>query len=312
MTDRPSIVVVGSLNVDLVAYADRLPEQGETLAGTRFLQGFGGKGANQAVMAARLGAAVTFVGAVGDDPNGRATLANLAAEDIATESVPIVAGTTTGVASIWVDGAGMNRIVIVPGANDAVDEDAAARTVVRARPAVVVGQFEIPAAATHRAFAAARMAGATTILNPAPGAPIAPDLLAVTDWVVPNETELVAIGGEPLTADETSDDAAIHDLADRLGVGLIVTHGELGAAIRGRDRAIVRIPSPPATAIDTTGAGDAFVGAFATGLALGWPATDAARLGCAAASDSVTRAGTQASFATPDAARRLLATIRPG
>jgi ribokinase len=312
MSDGPAVVVVGSLNVDLVAFADRLPDPGETLAGTRFLQGFGGKGANQAVMAARLGAAVTFVGAVGDDPNGRATLANLADEGIATDAVAIAAGATTGVASIWVDGGGMNRIVIVAGANDAVDPEAAARTVVRARPAVVVGQFEVPQAATHRAFAAARMAGATTVLNPAPGGPIAPDLLAVTDWLIPNETELVAIGGERPSGVDASDDDALDELAERLGVGLVVTLGQRGAAIRGPDRAVVRVPSPAVTAVDTTGAGDAFVGAFAVGLALGWPAADAARLGCAAASDSVTRPGTQASYAAPDAARRLLATIRPG
>jgi ribokinase len=306
MTESPRILVVGSLNVDLVAFADRLPDPGETLAGTRFLQGFGGKGANQAVMAARFGVAVSFVGAVGDDPNGRATLENLRREAIEIEDVAIVPA-TTGVASIWVDGAGMNRIVIVEGANGAVDPERAAMAVGRVRPSVVVGQFEIPQAATARAFAAARAVGATTILNPAPGAPIDPDLLASCDWIAPNETEFVAIGGRPFGRGDAG--IAIDELGARLGVGLIVTLGERGVASRAADGRMTVIAAPAAEVVDTTGAGDAFVGAFAAGLALGWAPERAARLGCAAASDSVTRAGTQASFATHDQARRILATL---
>jgi ribokinase len=309
-SERPRIVVVGSTMVDLVAFADRLPEPGETVVGTRFHQGFGGKGANQAVMAARFEAEVALVAAVGRDANGDGIRANLRAQGVVIDDVAVV-DATSGVASIWVDGTGMNRIVIIPGANGHVDADRAAAAIRRVRPSVVVGQFEIPQAVTAAAFAAARDVGATTILNPAPGAPIVPELLAASDWLVPNETEFVAIGGAPLAGTIEDDDAAIGALGDRLGVRLIVTLGERGAALREGDGPIVRIPSPRATAVDTTGAGDAFVGAFALGLALGWSAAAAARLGCAAGSDSVGRVGTQTSFANRDAARALLATIAP-
>ncbi len=304
----PRIVVVGSTMIDLVAFADRLPGPGETLVGNRFLQGFGGKGANQAVVAARFGATVALVNAVGDDPNGRAILANLQAQGVATDDMAVVAG-TSGVAPIWVDGAGMNRIIIIPGTNELVDPGRAADAVRRMRPAVVVGQFEIPQAVTAAAFEAARAAGATTVLNPAPGAAIDPVLLGLTDWLVPNETEFVDIGGRPLTGSLAALAAAIAELGDPLGVGLAVTLGERGAALRPRGGGISWIAAPAVQAVDTTGAGDAFVGAFAVGLALGWPVRDAVVLGCAAGSDSVTRPGTQASYLDRDAAAALVARV---
>ena len=308
---EPRIVVVGSTMVDLVAFADRLPEPGETLVGTRFLQGFGGKGANQAVAAARLGASVAMVNAVGDDPNGRAILDNLRNQGVATDDVAIVEG-TSGVAPIWVDGTGMNRIIILPGTNLLVEPDRAAAAVRRIRPDVVLGQFEIPQATTIAAFAAARDVGATTILNPAPGAPIEPELLATTDWLVPNETEFVLIGGRPLTGSVEDQASAIDELGDRLGVELVVTLGERGVAVRPRGASVTWIAAPLVRAVDTTGGGDAFVGAFAVGLARGWPPAAAAALGCAVASDSVTRAGTQASFPDRSAAADLLAAADPG
>jgi ribokinase len=305
---QPRIVVVGSTMIDLIAFADRLPEAGETLVGTRFLQGFGGKGANQAVAAARFGAAVAMVNAVGDDPNGRAIVANLAHQGVAVDDVAIVPG-TSGVAPIWVDGSGMNRIIIIPGTNALVAPEVAAAAVRRHRPAVVVGQFEIPQATTIAAFAAARDVGATTILNPAPGATIEPGLLTVTDWLVPNETEFVAIGGRTLTGSLDDQAAAIGALGDELGVSLLVTVGDRGAALRPRGEAVTWIPAPAVLAVDTTGAGDAFVGAFAVGLGLGWAPLAAATLGCAAASDSVTRAGTQASYPDRAAAAAMLARL---
>ena len=294
--------------IDLVAFADRLPEAGETLVGTRFLQGFGGKGANQAVAAARLGAAVAMVNAVGDDPNGRAIIANLAAQGVAVDEVAIIPG-TSGVAPIWVDGAGMNRIIIIPGTNQLVDADRAAAAVRRLRPAVVVGQFEIPQAATRAAFGAAREIGATTILNPAPGARIEPGLLAATDWLVPNETEFAQIGGRPLTGSLDDQAAAITTLGSDLDIALVVTLGERGVALRQRGESVVWIPAPAVRVVDTTGAGDAFVGAFAVGLGLGWSPAAAAALGCAAGSDSVTRAGTQTSYPDRAAAAALLAHV---
>jgi len=294
--------------IDLVAYADRLPEAGETLVGTRFLQGFGGKGANQAVAAARFGAAVAMVNAVGDDPNGRAIIANLAGQGVAVDDVEILPG-TSGVAPIWVDGVGMNRIIIIPGTNQLVDADLAAAAVRRLRPSVVVGQFEIPQATTSAAFRAAREIGATTILNPAPGARIEPALLAATDWLVPNETEFALIGGRALTGPLDDQSAAITDLGDDLDIALVVTLGERGVALRPRAQPVVWVPAPPARVVDTTGAGDAFVGAFAVGLGLGWSPDAAATLGCAAGSDSVTRAGTQTSYPDRAAAAALLAHV---
>jgi ribokinase len=310
MTAARRIVVIGSTMVDLVAFADRLPEAGETLVGTRFLQGFGGKGANQAVMAARFGAQVAMVAAVGADANGRAIVANLREQGVGVDDVATV-DATSGVAPIWVDGVGMNRIIIVPGANRLVDGSAAAAAVTRVRPAVVLGQLEIPQSATAAGFAAARAVGATTVLNPGPGAPLEPALVAGTDWLVPNETEFVAIGGRPLTGDPDADAAATAELGERLGCGVIVTLGERGVLLRRLDGGRSLISAPAVQAVDTTGAGDAFVGAFAVGLGLGWSAEEAARLGCLAGADSVTRAGTQASYAAPDAARAMLGTIRP-
>ena len=304
-----SILVVGSTMIDLVAFADRLPDAGETVVGERFIQGFGGKGANQAVMAARFGAAVAMVGTVGDDVNGRLIVDNLRAQGVATDDVSVAVG-SSGVAPIWVDGDGMNRIIVIPGTNGLVSPAAAAAAVERIRPAVVVGQFEIPQPATAAAFAAARAIGAVTILNPAPGAPIAPDLLAVTDWLVPNETEFVLIGGLPLGRSEAPEARTIADLGDALGVSLVVTLGDRGAAVRPLRGDVVRIVAPTAVATDTTGAGDAFVGAFAVGLAAGLDPVAATVLGCAAASDSVARPGTQASYPPREVAQGMLAAAR--
>jgi ribokinase len=308
-TSGPRIVIVGSTMIDLVAFADRLPDAGETVVGTGFLQGFGGKGANQAVAAARFGATVAMVGAVGDDPNGRSILTNLAEQRVGTDDVVVVAA-TSGVAPIWVDDAGMNRIIIVPGANEHVPPERAIAAVEWAKPAVVVGQFEIPQATTTAGFQAARRFGAMTVLNPAPGAAIDSELLAVTDWLVPNEVEFEQIGGRPLTGAARAVNAAIVELGNRLDVALAVTLGERGAAIRPRGRGVIRVPAPRVRAVDTTGAGDVFVAGFAVGLGLGWSPVDAARLGCAAGSDSVTRPGTQSSYPDREAASRLIADVK--
>jgi ribokinase len=308
---EPRIVVVGSTMIDLVAFADRLPEPGETLVGTGFLQGFGGKGANQAVAAARFGAAVAMVNAVGDDANGRAIIANLAEQGVIVDDVAILSG-TSGVAPIWVDGTGMNRIIIVPGTNTRVSAADAAAAVRRHRPSIVVGQFEIPQLTTAAAFAAAREIGATTILNPAPGAAIEPGLLATTDWLVPNETEFVLIGGRALTGSVDDQSEAITALGDELDTDLVVTLGKRGVALGARGEPVSWIPAPAVRAVDTTGAGDAFVAGFAVGLGLGWSPASAAVLGCAAGSDSVTRPGTQSSYPDRASAAALLANIAGG
>jgi ribokinase len=308
IVDEPRILVVGSTMTDLVAYAPRLPEAGETVVGTDFQTGFGGKGANQAVAAARFGAAVAMVTAVGDDAYGQATLANLATEGVDVTDVAVVPG-SSGIAPIWVDAAGMNRIIIVPGANLAVRAESAAAAVARHRPAVVVGQFEIPQAVTAAGFRAARAMAATTVLNPAPAAAIDPAVLGVTDWLVPNETEFALIAGVPLRGDDQGDLDAIGAYGRIMAVSLAVTLGARGAALVPLDAPGTIVPSPVVTPVDTTGAGDAFVGGFAVGLAMGWSPVEAARLGCATAADSVTRVGTQRSYADRPAAARILASV---
>jgi len=306
---EPRIVVVGSTMIDLVAYADRLPDDGQTVVGSSYRTGFGGKGANQAVVAARFGARVAIVNTLGDDSHGDAYLEQFAAEGIDTSFVRRAAG-SSGVAPIWVDAAGTNRIIVVPGANLEVRPDVAAEAVVAFAPQVVIGQFEIPQSTTAAGFAAARDAGATTILNPAPGAPVEPELLGVTDWLVPNETEFALVTGQSLAGAADAESAIISDTAERLGCSLVVTLGERGAIVASPGGQVARVETPRVTAVDTTGAGDAFVGAFAVGLAMGMTPVDAARLGCAAAADSVTRLGTQASYPDREGAATILARYR--
>ena len=303
---RPSaVVVVGSMNIDLIAYTQRAPGPGETVIGERFQSGFGGKGANQAVMARLLGADVSFVGALGGDLYATMTLENFETLGVDAAGVMRVAG-SSGVAPIWVEADGTNRIIVVSGANDLVTpEHAAAAVSAMERVDVAVGQFEIPQAVTAAGFAAARARGAITVLNPAPAAPISPELLAVTDWLIPNEVEFAILAG---TSDLT--DEAFAGFATSTGTRLLVTLGSRGAAVVGRDGAVERMPAEPVTAVDTTGAGDAFVGAFAVGLALGLPELDAVRLGILCASDSVTRPGTQASFPDVERCAAILAQVR--
>ncbi len=301
---RPRVVVVGSLNVDLVTYTTRVPGPGETLIGGEFRMFLGGKGANQAVMARLLGADVAMVGSVGTDAYGDLYLARLAELGIDASHVGRVEG-STGVAPIWVEPGGTNRIIVVAGANDRITrEDAVAALEVLDAAGAVVGQLEIPQPVTAAAFGVARRRGARTVLNPAPAHDLLPELLAATDWLIPNEGELGALAG---TGDDTGD-GALRACAERLGTRLVVTLGARGAALVGLDGDVHRVPAVPVGAVDSTGAGDAFVGAFAYGLAAGLDDLAAVRLGIRCASDSVTRPGAQASF--PDAERaRELATI---
>jgi len=300
---EPVIAVVGSLNIDLVAYTARVPGAGETVIGDRFVMGFGGKGANQAVMAARLGAHVSMVGALGDDIYAGMTVDNLIAQGVDAAHVARVAG-SSGVAPIWVEADGTNRIIVVPGANGAVDPGFAAAAVRSLRPAAVIGQLEIPQAVTAAGFRAARQVGATTILNPAPASALDPDLLDGADWLIPNETEFAILAG--IDGFDPSDDAVLADFARRIRPRLAVTLGSRGAAVVTTSGLVERVPAVRVKAVDTTGAGDAFLGAFAFGLAAGLDELAAVRLGIACASDSVTRLGTQSSFASQEGAREML------
>lgn len=303
----PFLTVVGSTMIDQIAYAARLPERGETVVGERFEQGFGGKGANQAVMARLIGAEVAMVNSLGDDSYGEETLANFASYGIDTTHVIRTSG-SSGVAPIWVEADGSNRIIVVPGANAGLTPDRAASAVAEMdRIDAVVGQFEIDQAVTTAGFDAAQARGATTILNPAPGAAISPALAAASDWVIPNETEYAIIARAAGFTGDAGDEVALAELAEHLGARLLVTLGERGAALveQGGDLSIV--PTTAVEAADTTGAGDAFVGAFAFGLAAGWAERDAVRLGCAIAADSVRRPGTQSSFPGPGRCAEIVA-----
>lgn len=303
----PAVVVVGSMNIDLIAYARRAPGPGETVMGDRFQSGFGGKGANQAVMARLLGADVSFVGALGDDLYASMTLDSFERLGVDASGVMRVAG-SSGVAPIWVEADGTNRIIVVPGANDLVTpKHATAAVAALARVDVAVGQFEIPQAATAAGFVAARARGAVTVLNPAPAAPLSQDLRVASDWLIPNEVEFAILADAGGITD-----AAMVAFAARTGTRLVVTLGSRGAALVNRDGTVTLVPAVPVEVVDTTGAGDAFVGAFAVGLALGLPELDAVRLGIGCASDSVTRPGTQTSFPDHERCAVLLASVHPG
>jgi ribokinase len=275
--------------MDLTAYADVLPEPGQTLAGQLFTTGFGGKGANQAVMAALCGADVHFVGKLGKDVFGDAIADNFEKVGINAEFVDR-SETPNGVAHIWVDGHGENRIIIIPGANHEIEINRAVDAInIIPGLQIVVAQCEIKQEVTLAAFKAAKARGCTTILNPAPFQEISAALLELCDWIIPNETEFRELHGELPTSDEILK-------SFRPGKNSIVTLGSKGAVYISADGQIHHATAPKVTAIDTTGAGDSFVGSFAFGLASGKDPIEAMKLGIAIASLSVTRKGAQSSY----------------
>ena len=290
--EHNSVVVVGSTMIDLISYSSRVPEAGETIVGDSFQMTFGGKGANQAVMASILGSRVGFVNCVGNDVYGDSYRENLEKYDIDLTYLTVGKG-PTGVATILVEPDGTNRIVIIPGANLELTPEAAREGVLNFAPRVVVGQLEASVDATHGAFLAAKEIGATTILNPAPttGITVLPDgLLEVTDWLIPNENEFLALSNEPVS------ESSVSSFASGKKFSLIVTLGEEGVIFANENGGLVTYPVSEVDAVDTTGAGDAFVGAFAHGLAQGLDPSAAIMLGLDRATDSVTRKGTQISY----------------
>jgi ribokinase len=305
----PSIWVVGSTMVDMITYADRLPARGETLVGRSFSLGFGGKGANQAVMARRLGAQVAMVNCLGADVFGDMTLENFRREGIDVTHIARTQDASSGVAPIWVEAGGANRIIVVPGANEHLPPADAAQAIREADAVdVVIGQLEIAQDVTAAAFTAARARGAVTVLNPAPAAPLSAELVHETDWLVPNEVELVhlstSIGLDPERSGVV-DATTLRAVGAGFGTRMLVTLGERGAALLTTEGELIEIAAARVEAVDTTGAGDAFVGAFAYGLATGMTEEAAVHLGCACATASVLRAGTQASFLASDEASQL-------
>ncbi|VWD11861.1 ribokinase [Burkholderia lata] len=303
-TYPPRIAVVGSVNIDLVTRAPRLPVPGETLLGTDFQTVHGGKGANQAVAAARLGASVAMIGCVGDDAFGARLHDALAAEGIDVAHLDRIGGTSTGVATITVDEGGANSIVVVPGANARLDAnriDAAREAIAGA--AMLVCQLEVPVTTVVRAIACASSHHTPVLLNPAPAQPLFDALLARVDYLVVNENE-----AESLTGIAVGDDASAVRAADALrakGVGnVLVTLGARGVCWRG-GAGNGRLPAMPVAAVDTTAAGDTFVGGFAAARAGGASMDDAIGFGQRAAAISVTRYGAQTSIPTRDEVARL-------
>lgn len=293
---RPKICVIGASNLDLISYVPRLPKMGETLHGDRFQMGFGGKGANQAVMAAKLGGDVAMVTKLGDDIFGRDTLQNFERLGVDISHVHITDQAFSGVAPIAVDADGNNSIIIVTGANDLLTEEEieAARPAIAAA-AIVVCQLEIPLPITLAALRIAREEGVTAIFNPAPARPGLPDeLYRLSDIFCPNETETELLTGMPVSTLAEAEAAALTLLARGAGA-VVLTLGERGALLVNEEGAI-HVPTNNVTALDTTGAGDAFVGSLAYFLALGKPMTDAIARANRIAAVSVQGAGTQSSF----------------
>ena len=310
-----AVVVVGSLNIDLVVHAPRLPRPGETLTGDGFATDQGGKGANQAVAAARMGGQVgaragaalgtstdaslrvAMVGRVGSDDHGRRLLAALQREGINTEAVGTDDTRPTGVASITVAHGGENSIVVVPGANHGLSTlhiDAARACITAAK--VVVAQLETPLAVVVHALQLARQAGAITLLNAAPAAALSAQQLQAVQWLVVNEGEAAMLLGTPVG------DVAQAQLAAQalraLGPGdVVVTLGSAGL-VHADAQGATHHRTAAVNAIDTTGAGDTFVGVLAAGLAEGLPAAQALHRGQAAAAIAVTRRGAQTAMPT--------------
>ena len=297
MTNLPQVCVVGSANVDLIFQVLRLPRMGETLAGKQIHLGFGGKGANQAVMAARLGARVSLVAKVGGDVFGEQMLANLMNQGIDTTHVRIDRENSTGVASIVVDDEAQNCIIVVPGANGRLlPEDIRASAPAIQTADVLLCQLEVPMETILEAFRLAKAAKVLTILNPAPAMTLPDELLALADLCVPNETELELLTGQTLqTLDEIT--VAGQALRKRGPQTVIVTLGERGALLIQEQTAEL-VPAVPVTAVDPTGAGDAFIGSLAVFLTEGLTMGEAVPLANKAAALSVTRTGTQSTFPT--------------
>ena len=295
MTGPARIVVVGSCNVDLTTFTDRVPSPGETMFGTRFDLGFGGKGANQAVAARLCGAEVAMVARVGADLFGAATVENFSALGIDASEVRVLDGVSSGVAPIFVDPSGQNRIIVVKGANDRLmpaDVDAAAGLFETADCLVL--QFEVPLETVAYAVRLARSRGIRTIVNPAPALPIDLDVLTDADYFIPNETEAEALTGMPVRTARQAEQCA-RALVERGFARVILTLGDRGALLAGED-GVELVPAFEVETSDTTGAGDAFIGSFATFLVEGVDEREAVARANLYAALSTTGVGTQKSF----------------
>lgn len=310
MPPAPNVVVIASAMVDMIAYADELPSAGQTITGSDFALGFGGKGANQAVMARRLGSEVHLTACLGDDVFGQMALDHYRSEGIELSQVRQISGATSGVAPIWVDATGENRIVIVPGANAHLSPEQAVEAVHAPTSVdVVLSQMETPQESTYAAFKLARERGATTILNLAPAIPLIEGMTALADWIILNESEFSALTALAVKATPW-DDAELTAGAKKLESRLVLTIGSAGAVVIAEGK-VTRIRAPKVRhVVDTTGAGDAFVGAFAHLIAAGALPEKACEVAVACASLSVTRHGTQSSFPSTSEAMAIVGSTK--
>ncbi|MGC4996042.1 ribokinase [Streptomyces sp. DT195] len=282
------IVVLGSTNMDLVTYVAKAPQRGETVTGREFRTVPGGKGANQAMAAARAGATVSLIGAVGNDAYGARLRDNLEHSGVDTDFLRTVEG-PSGTAHIVVDDEGGNSIVVVPGANGTVDHLSPGDEGLIASADALLLQLEVPLAAVVAGAEAARRHGVRTVLTPSPAQPLPEELLSVTDVLVPNEYEAVTLTGrtDPL-------DAAVGLL--ELVPEVVLTLGEAGCLYVSRNTEPLAVPAHQVAAVDSTGAGDTFAGAYAVAVAEEKPLREALSWAAAAAALSVQREGASASM----------------
>jgi ribokinase len=309
---RGTVVVVGAINVDFVVTADRLPGPGETVVGPGLARHGGGKGANAAVAAARFGATVRLIGAVGGDDTGSGALAELRAEGVLVEDVAVLDGVPTGVALIVVDAEGENQIAVGAGANALVDPERVRAALRSALPdaGCVLVSTEIPPEAVAAAVEAATAAGVRCVLNPAPAIPVVADLLVHGPLLTPNATEAADLSaartgaGPPGPADTAL--ARARGLAERTGAPVVVTLGGDGVLVATPDGEAEHVAPRPTSVRDTTGAGDTFNGVLAARLAAGDDVAGAVRTANVAASLSVTEVGARAGMPTQAAVRAAL------
>ena len=291
------VIVVGSVNVDLVTTVTHLPAPGETVTGGRFAQHHGGKGGNQAVAAARLGASTWLVGAVGADDQGTGARAALEAQGVDVTELRILPDQATGVALILVDARGENSIAVAGGANTALERghvrESLERLGTEAGDVVLVGH-EIPAVTAIEALRFAKAAGAITVFNPAPATDVGSETLALSDVLTPNEREAAQLVGR-----EDDPETLGPELLARIAGGghVLITIGSRGAVLVGQDGATV-IPAAEVPVVDTVGAGDTLNGALAAGLAAGLPVMEATRRAVVAASLAITRPGAREGMPT--------------
>ena len=287
------ILVIGAANTDLTAYVDRIPEGGETIHGDLFTTGFGGKGANQAVAAKRAGADVTLIAGLGADIFGQNTKAHLEAEGVDTSAI-FYGKQPSGVAHIWVDSTGENRIIIIPGANLELTREFIECAVLKISDlSIVIAQCELPQEFAIAAFKSAKVKNAMTILNPAPAVKLSPELIELSDWIIPNQIEFYSLASKIPNGDLVGQVKNLYP--DK---NLLVTLGSNGAILRTKNGEVIKVTAPKTEVIDTTGAGDGFVGAFAAALNAGKELQIALEFAIKFASDSVGKKGAQSSYPT--------------